>query len=128
MRIFALLAPILISGCANAALEPTAAELARDGREIAQSECASCHAIGRSGESPNPAAPRFSRLLERYRADVLEQELIEGVQVAHPMPEFQLNPQGVDALIAYLPRSSGPMVNRRVSDQSTIATLMGCLI
>lgn len=102
MRILALIAPILLTACANAALEPTAADLAQDGREIAESQCASCHAIGRTGESPNPAAPRFERLLERYRADVLELELIEGVRVAHPMPEFQFNPQGVDALIAYL--------------------------
>jgi hypothetical protein len=33
---------------------------------------------------------------------VLQEELIQGIQVAHPMPEFQFNPQGVDALIAYL--------------------------
>jgi hypothetical protein len=33
---------------------------------------------------------------------VLEEELIEGIRVNHEMPEFQLNPQGVDALVAYL--------------------------
>jgi len=33
---------------------------------------------------------------------VLQQELTEGIQVAHPMPDFQMNPVGVDALIAYL--------------------------
>ncbi len=102
MRVLALIAAILLSACANAALGPNAAGLAQDGREIAEAQCASCHAIGRTGESPTPAAPRFERLLERYRADVLELELIEGVRVAHPMPEFQFNPQGVDALIAYL--------------------------
>lgn len=102
MRILALIAPVVLSACVNAPIEPTAVEMAQDGREIAQSQCSSCHAIGRTGESPNPAAPRFDRLLERYHADVLEQELIEGVRVAHPMPDFQFNPQGVDALIAYL--------------------------
>ena len=50
----------------------------------------------------NPNAPVFRTLLQRYRADVLEEELIEGVRVSHPMPEFQFNPQGTDALIAYL--------------------------
>lgn len=102
MRMLALIATIVLSACANAPIDPSAAEMAQDGREIAQSQCSSCHAIGRTGESPNPAAPRFDRLLERYHADVLEQELIEGVRVAHPMPDFQFNPQGVDALIAYL--------------------------
>lgn len=102
MPIFAFIASGLLTACASAAPAPTARELAQDGREIAQSQCASCHAIGRTGQSPYPAAPRFDRLLERYHADVLEQELIEGVRVAHPMPDFQFNPQGVDALIAYL--------------------------
>lgn len=73
-----------------------------DGREIAQNQCSSCHAVGTSGESPNPAAPTFRTVLSRYHADVLQQELMEGIQVAHPMPEFQMNPVGVDALIAYL--------------------------
>ena len=102
MRALAILTSILLTACASAAEQPTAEALAADGREIAQSQCGSCHAIGRTGDSPNPAAPRFDRLLERYRADVLEEELIEGVRVAHPMPEFQLNPQGVDALVVYL--------------------------
>lgn len=102
MRALAILTSILLTGCAGAAEQPTREALAADGREIAQSQCASCHAIGSTGESPNPTAPRFDSLLERYRADVLEEELIEGVRVAHPMPEFQLNPQGVDALVAYL--------------------------
>jgi mono/diheme cytochrome c family protein len=73
-----------------------------DGREIAQNQCSSCHAVGTSGDSPNPAAPKFRIVLSRYHADVLQQELMEGIQVAHPMPQFQMNPVGVDALIAYL--------------------------
>lgn len=76
--------------------------LVNDGRDIAEAQCAACHAVGTYGVSPNPAAPVFRTLLSRYHADVLEQELIEGIQVAHPMPEFQFNPQGADALIAFL--------------------------
>ena len=76
--------------------------VANDGREIAEAQCAACHAVGSYGESPNIAAPHFRTILSRYRADVLEEELIAGLQVAHPMPEFQFNPQGADALIAYL--------------------------
>ena len=76
--------------------------LAESGRDIAEAQCAGCHAVGEYGASPNPNAPVFRTLLQRYRADVLEEELIEGVRVSHPMPEFQFNPQGTDALIAYL--------------------------
>jgi mono/diheme cytochrome c family protein len=73
-----------------------------DGRDIAEAQCAACHAVGPYGASPNVAAPPFRTILSRYRADVLEEELIAGIQVAHPMPDFQFNPQGTDALIAYL--------------------------
>lgn len=76
--------------------------LAEDGRAIAEAQCARCHAVGEYGDSPNPQAPTFRTVLSRYRADVLEEELIQGIQVSHPMPEFQFNPQGVDALIMYL--------------------------
>lgn len=76
--------------------------LAEDGRAIAETQCARCHAIGEYGDSPNPMAPTFRTVLSRYRADVLEEELINGIRVSHPMPEFQFNPQGVDALIMYL--------------------------
>jgi mono/diheme cytochrome c family protein len=101
-----LLAAALLFGlaaCAAPGGEPTAAQnLAADGRDIAEAECAGCHAVGAYGDSPYPAAPTFRTVLSRYRADVLEEELIAGIQVAHPMPDFQFNPQGADALIAYL--------------------------
>jgi mono/diheme cytochrome c family protein len=77
-------------------------QMREDGRAIAEAQCAACHAVGPYGESPNAAAPTFRTLLSRYRADVLQEELISGIRVAHPMPEFQFNPQGVDELIAYL--------------------------
>lgn len=76
--------------------------LAGDGRAIAEAQCARCHAIGEYGESPVPEAPVFRTLLTRYRADVLEEELIQGIEVNHRMPDFQFNPQGADALLAYL--------------------------
>jgi mono/diheme cytochrome c family protein len=76
--------------------------LISDGRDIAEAQCARCHAVGTYGDSPNPAAPTFRTVLSRYRADVLEEELREGIQVTHPMPDFQFNPQGVHALVVYL--------------------------
>ncbi len=77
-------------------------ELAESGRDIAEAQCAGCHAVGEYGESPNPNAPVFRTIFRRYQANVLEQDLIEGIRVSHPMPEFQFNPQGTDALIQYL--------------------------
>lgn len=99
-------AALVLAACASgegpAPSPAPAASLAADGRDIAEAECAACHAVGTYGDSPNAAAPVFRTVLARYRADVLEEELIAGIQVAHPMPEFQFNPRGTDALIAYL--------------------------
>jgi cytochrome c len=113
-RIFAAIAAVcVLAACAAPA--PTAAPpasaasadadrqaLIADGRAIAEAQCSACHAVGEYGDSPNAQAPTFRTVLSRYRADVLEEELIQGIRVSHPMPEFQFNPQGADALIAYL--------------------------
>ncbi len=110
-----LVLALLAAGCAggentrdSAAATPSQDELVADGRDIAEAQCAACHSVGPYGASPNPEAPPLRHVLSRYNADVLEQELIEGIQVAHPMPDFQFNPQGVDALIAYLRAIQAP--------------------
>jgi mono/diheme cytochrome c family protein len=109
MKWIALLATIIcITACTttdhNAArsnVERQAA-LAR-GHEIAQAHCASCHAVGRSGDSTAPEAPPFRTLSQHYRVDTLEEALAEGISVGHPaMPEFQFAPDDVHALVLYL--------------------------
>ena len=106
MRWLFVAAALVLASCA-AGPEPVgdAAELdalAADGRDIAEAQCAACHAVGPYGESPNPQAPVFRTILTRYNPNVLEEELIAGIRVSHPMPEFQFNPQSTDALIQYL--------------------------
>lgn len=96
-----LLAALMLAACATEAM-PTSAELAADGRELAEAQCAACHSISASGDSPMAQAPPFRTVLSRYREDVLKEELIAGIRVTHPMPEFQFNPQSVDALLAYM--------------------------
>jgi len=95
---------VILASCAAPIeeLAPSPESIANDGRDIAEAQCAACHAVGAYGESPNPAAPRFRTILSRYRADVLEEELIAGIRVSHPMPDFQFNPQGAEVLIAYI--------------------------
>ncbi len=100
-------AVLMLAACAQPAARGVSVgaeldALAEDGRAIAEAQCARCHAIGEYGESPNAAAPVFRTLLTRYRAEVLEEELINGIRVSHPMPEFQFNPQSADALVMYL--------------------------
>jgi mono/diheme cytochrome c family protein len=91
-----------LTACAAQIEQSSVAALADDGRDIAERQCAACHAIGAHGESSNPVAPPFRILFSRYHAEVLEEELIAGIKIAHPMPEFQFNSQGTEALIVYL--------------------------
>ncbi len=102
----------MLVGCVDepspiVSLKPVEAEqqavLVENGRTVAETSCASCHAIGERGNSPMPQAPVFRSVLRRYSSDVLETELIMGMRVAHgPMPTFQFNPDAAGALIAYL--------------------------
>ena len=79
------------------------------GRTLAETHCATCHAIGKRGQSPNPKAPRFATLAQRYPLDNLAEAFSEGILVGHgPMPEFQFEPDQIDGLIAYLKSIQSP--------------------
>ena len=80
----------------------TAQSLKR-GEELLTRSCASCHAVGRSGESPNKVAPPFRTLGRSYPVESLEEALGEGILSGHPdMPEFSFDARDVGAIIAYL--------------------------
>lgn len=89
-----------------AAAWPAAAAGADDpkhGEELLQKSCASCHAIGRTGESPHKPAPAFRTLGQRYPIESLEEALGEGIMSGHPdMPEFNFDADDVGDIIAYL--------------------------
>jgi cytochrome c len=85
------------------ASEAEARASAERGHELAQKDCAMCHAIGREGDSANAMAPPFRELHKRYPVDNLAEALAEGILTGHPqMPEFRLSPREIDDLIAYL--------------------------
>jgi mono/diheme cytochrome c family protein len=95
----ALLAP---AGRASAETSREAALIAQ-GQTIAQTHCKRCHAIGRTGESPNVQAPLFRRLAARYPLDHLAEAFAEGIVVSHTkMPRFEFEPLQIEALLAYL--------------------------
>jgi len=72
----------------------------RRGLRFARLHCAPCHAIDRVGESPLPIAPPFRTLRLKYPVADLQRPLAEGI---HPvMPRFQLEPDQVADLMAYL--------------------------
>jgi cytochrome c len=73
------------------------------GRAYANSHCARCHAIDRTGESPFSPAPPFRTLHQRYPIETLGEALAEGINTGHPaMPEFRLEPDEIHDLLSYL--------------------------
>ena len=73
------------------------------GHILVQRYCAGCHAVNPTGKSPNPAAPAFRTLNERYRIDDLGEALAEGILTGHPaMPQFIFPPDDIQAILRYL--------------------------
>ncbi len=73
------------------------------GRKVAERVCSACHAVGKTGESPNPRSPRFPLIAERYPDANPAGVLTDGTVVRHPgMPEFHMLEFETDGLVAYL--------------------------
>ncbi|MBL8549090.1 MAG: cytochrome c [Hyphomonadaceae bacterium] len=106
----ALIVATLLAACASApeaapviAADDGRAALVAQGRALAETHCRTCHSIGPTGDSPYAEAPPLRTLSERYPVGMLEEAFAEGVLVGHPaMPEFQLEPAQIDALVAFL--------------------------
>jgi len=99
----AAMATMLSSGPLPASADEAVAAAEQRGHAFVQANCARCHAIGKSGSSPFAAAPPFRTLHRRYPIEDLEEPLAEGIVTGHPaMPEFQLDPEQVGDVIAYL--------------------------
>jgi mono/diheme cytochrome c family protein len=76
---------------------------AQRGRVFVQLHCATCHAVGRFGDSPLTIAPPFRELHKRYPVGDLAEALAEGIVTGHPtMPQFQLDGAQIGDVIAYL--------------------------
>lgn len=80
---------------------------AKRGEVLLNTNCAECHATGVKGDSPNPKAPPFRTLGQRYKLDDLQEALAEGIVVGHggaEMPHFIFEPTEIDDIIVYLKR------------------------
>ncbi|MGA9541778.1 MAG: cytochrome c [Methyloceanibacter sp.] len=78
-------------------------DLTNKGEVIVRENCARCHAVGQTDESPNAEAPPFRVLSQSYPVESLAESLAEGIMSGHPdMPVFVFKPHDVDAIIAYL--------------------------
>lgn len=95
---------VALAACALLATPALAYDPRADrGHRFALTYCSKCHAIGKVGESPLKVAPPFRTLHERYDVNDLSEAFAEGIVTGHPsMPEFQLEGDQIDDLIAYL--------------------------
>ena len=98
-----LAAGFLIWGCACPALAQERDQLVEQGKLLAISLCAQCHAVGPNDASPHAQAPPFRALDRRVDLDTFFQRLREGVTSGHPdMPTFRFTREDARAFIAYL--------------------------
>src|SRR3546814_9871216 len=73
------------------------------GRDLAERQCASCHAIGETNASPNRLAPPFRSLYRQYPVDALQPAFLKGLEVDHrDIPRFILTPTELTDIIAFL--------------------------
>jgi cytochrome c len=98
-----LFSVVLVLMSAGASLAQDKRALEGRGEGLLTSNCARCHAVGRTGNSTHPEAPPFRTLGQRYPIEVLAEALAEGLSSGHPdMPEFRFEIDNVDAILAYL--------------------------
>ena len=73
------------------------------GEAIAETLCSTCHTLDAAGASPHPEAIPLRELSSNYPVRSLRAPLSAGIVVGHPdMPEWQFEPQDVEALLAFL--------------------------
>lgn len=92
---------VLLSAAAVSSEEATAA--VERGGQFARTNCATCHAIGPSGNSPLDGAPPFRTLHNDYPVEQLGELFIDGVASPHSaMPDFHLDQDESNDMVAYL--------------------------
>ncbi|HMM90323.1 c-type cytochrome [Bradyrhizobium sp.] len=100
LRMFAASAClVLLSGAAAQALD---AQQRRAGATL-ENLCGRCHAVGTTGDSPNPLAPAFRTFGEKLYDTDMVQRLQDGLTTIHPeMPTFRFKRDDAAAAVNYL--------------------------
>jgi tetratricopeptide (TPR) repeat protein len=75
----------------------------QQGKSLVEKNCAQCHAVGATGDSPNKKAPPFRSLHARHPNLTLREPLSRGIAAAHDeMPRFTLSSAEIDSIIAHI--------------------------
>jgi mono/diheme cytochrome c family protein len=73
------------------------------GKALVVLNCTGCHAVADEPRSPNPHAPPFRTLSERFPIDALEETFIGTIDTGHPgMPVFEASQDEIDDIVAYI--------------------------
>ena len=109
----ACLVPLTTIGLASAATAATSPEI--DGKALLEKNCARCHAIEATGDSPLKGAPPLREVYLSKPIEMLEQGLGEGLGSRHrDMPQVQFSAEQADAILDYL----GGLVGRPPSTRA----------
>lgn len=100
---------LLVAACAtqevvetDEAIHATPAQI-EAGRQFAEDQCGTCHAVSTADRSPVRDAPPFRYLGERYPVSSLAESLAEGMMTGHlEMPEWELAPEEITSLLGYI--------------------------
>jgi tetratricopeptide (TPR) repeat protein len=88
---------------ASGALAAETDAYVKEGKQMVEAKCSGCHAVGLTGDSPNPRSPPFRKLFERHPGLALREPLSRGIAAPHEdMPNFKLTDQQIDRIIAYV--------------------------
>jgi len=94
---------VLLSTCTGESVAQEPDKLVEQGKLLAMTLCAECHAVSTADASPRAQAPAFRALDRRVNLDTFFQRLREGVTSSHPdMPTFRFSREDARAFIAYL--------------------------
>jgi cytochrome c len=100
--------PLVVAGIVGVLIAassglPCLASNAEQGKRLALTYCAKCHAVDKVSPSPLKIAPPFRTLQERYPVGMLEESLAEGIVTGHPaMPEFRFDGDQIGDFMAFL--------------------------
>ncbi len=75
----------------------------KHGKKLAEKNCAWCHAIKKTGVSPNPKAPPFRVMQQRHPLRALREPITRGIATPHDvMPNYELSASDIDKIVAYV--------------------------
>jgi cytochrome c len=104
LRMVAALACLMLTlpGATVGAAQALDPEQAR-AKAMLENLCGRCHAVGKTGKSPNQLAPPFRSFGEKLYDTDMTQRLQDGLTTIHPdMPTFRFNRHEAAAAVNYL--------------------------